>query len=191
MLTEIQSYLQQSPIVSSILTGIISSGVFLVVLSRLKPSLRISTSICFDKENNKYLFKIINKSPFFKVFDISVKLYSIEIVPTYNGENYKMEPVKLTLDHIKAIQRLNCSHYFQDYFCKDKRLETRTDYAAIFSTSVDLMPLLQQKSFIRFQVYAKHTLTGFGRIFNYDYKHSGNIVDGSFLSGNTFKIKSS
>src|SRR5690606_22749720 len=186
MLTTIENFVITYPILLSVISGIVSSAIFLFVLSRLKPSIRICNRIAYDPKTGKYLLKIINRSLFFKIYDINVNLSSICIVQTLNGENVKIQPIKLTLSSIRAMQRFNWKHLFQNEIHKENRLRSRTDYAAIFSSKEDLRAIIENQNFIRFEVYAKHTLTGFARIFTYDYKHSGNIIDGTYLSGNTF-----
>jgi len=189
MLTTLENYIRDYPILASIISGFVSSGIFLFTLSLFKPSIGICKSIAYDTKNKKYLLKIINKSLFYKIYDVTVRLHSIEIVQTLNGENFKVEPIRFKLNTIKSVSRLNYKHLWQDLFHGENRLKGRTDYAAVFSTETDLKNLLIQKKSIRFEVYARHTLTGFAKIFTYDYKHSGNIIDGTFLSGNSCIIK--
>ena len=190
MLASLQLTIEQYPVLVSVFSGTVSSAIFLFVLSRLKPTVRISNRIAFDSKKNRSLIKIINKSPFYKIFDVSVSLYSIELEQTLNGENYKIDPIKMKLEYMKSVQRFNWRHYFQDVVCKENRLQSRTDYAVIFVTDGDLRSVIADHTYLRFEVYAKHTLTGFAKIFYTDYKHSGNVIDGTFLSGNTFVIKS-
>ncbi|NGM63510.1 hypothetical protein G5B30_16495 [Sphingobacterium sp. SGG-5] len=95
MIAILENYLRDYPILLSVISGIVSSTIFLFVLSRLKPSIGICTIIAYDTKSNKYLLKIINKSLFFKVYDIQVHLYSICPIQTINSENFKIKPFEL------------------------------------------------------------------------------------------------
>lgn len=174
-----------------VFTGLISSLIFLTILSFLKPRISISNEIA-EKSNNTnsslYVFKIVNKSPFFKVYDVTLKVYAKKIVASSNGEDEEIGEVKLRMDYQRILHRFNTKHYFQEFINGKKRLKSRTDYAAQFSTFIDLSDTLTQGKYIEIEVYAKHALTGFSKIFTTKYKHPNNIVKGSFCSGNTFKI---
>lgn len=178
-----------------LLTGVVSSFIFLLILSLLKPRIGVSNEVAqninnINDENGSslFIFKIINKSPFFKVYDITLKVYSKKIVPSPNGEDEETSEIELRMGYQRILHRFNVRHYFQDSINGKKRLKTRTNYAAQFSTFTDINEILLQGKFIEIEVYAKHALTGFSKIFTTEYKHPNNIVKGSFCSGNSFKI---
>jgi hypothetical protein len=70
----------------------------------------------------------------------------------------------------------------------DRKLETRTDYAAQIGTTCDLESVISAGNFVMIQVMARHALSGFSKVFREDYGHLTQIVPGAFCSGNTFKI---
>jgi len=175
-----------------VVTGLTSSAVFLLLLYFLKPRVRISDFIssCYDNDaaQQRYYFKILNRSLFFKIYDIKVRAYSCENIPSHNGDDVIFKEIELKKTNQWVMARMNFKHLWQEFFIGDKRLNSRSDYAAQFSTYVNLSDVLKQKSYIRIEVLAKHSLTGFSIVKTKTYKHVSNIKKGSFNSGNTCKI---
>src|SRR5690554_7296408 len=91
----------------SIIAGVTSSALFLFALSRLKPKINISEKISIEQRDNgqkkmetHFGFKVINKSWFFKVYDIKVRLYSIELIPSENNEDLDRKSTRLNSSHV-------------------------------------------------------------------------------------------
>lgn len=175
----------------SLLAGFITSVFFLVVLSRLKPKLRICDKISGEIRDGEphFGFKVINKSWFFKVYDLKVKLNSLRVMPSENNEDYHCDELSLRKDNTWVLKRFNPRHTFQDWMFGTKRLKKRTDYAVQFFTKEPLNGLVDTNKRIRFEVLAKHSLSGFSVVKTYTFRHKNDLVTGSFLSGNTAKIK--
>lgn len=176
-------------------TGIISSAVFLFLLWNLKPKFKISdkislqTAVLNGENVDLYFFKIINRSLFFKVYDIYVEVKICNPVKNINGSNYDFTAIEIPFNRYNSLNRFNFRHYLQDLLCGQKTLSSRSDYALRFFTKHDLISELKDhSSSIHFQVIAKHSLTGFTRVQTMKYHHVLKIEKGSFLTGNSFKI---
>ncbi|MBL4662157.1 MAG: hypothetical protein JKY22_00990 [Flavobacteriaceae bacterium] len=177
--------------IESFIAGFVTSVFFLFILSRLKPKLRICNKISIEEREGSihFGFKIINKSWFFKVYDLRVKLYSIELIPSENNEDLHYDELSLRKDNTWFLNRFNIYHCFQDLIFKDRRLKKRTDYAVQFFTKENLTDLVDLNKRIRFEVLAKHSLSGFSVVKVYTFRHKNDLILGSFLSGNTPLIK--
>lgn len=191
----IDLFVSASPNVwDDIITGITSSAIFLGLLYLLKPKVRISdfiacsNDITLNPPQKRYYFKVLNGSLFFKIYDIKVRVYGCINIPSHNGDDVVLKELELKKSNQWVIARMNYKHILQDIFLGDKRLNSRTDYAAQFSTYENLTQILNQTAYIRVEVLAKHSLTGFSIVKIKSYKHVSNIKQGSFNSGNSCKI---
>lgn len=182
----------QEQIIGDIITGLTSSGMFLFLLYLLKPKIRLSDFITHTKENeiheDLYYFKIINRSLFFKIYDIKFRVYSCENIPSHNGDDVALREIALRKSNQWVLARMNFRHLWQDTLIAERRINTRSDYAAQFSTLENLKDYLNKKRFIRVEVLARHSLTGFSIVKTKTYKHMSNIKEGSFNSGNSYRI---
>ena len=171
---------------------IFASLVFLYILSRLKPNIKICDKIAIEPQKDgsiNYGFKVINKSPFFKVYDMKAKLFSLELEPSENNIDYKLEQIELRKSNIWFMNKFNPRHYFQDQIFGEKKLKKRTDYATQFFTETDVKKMVFSKKIIRFELLARHSLSGFTVVKHKEFNHKNDFIDGSFFSGNTSKIK--
>lgn len=179
---------------SDIITGLYCSGIFLFLLSLLKPKIRLcdKISIIYDKntqrKNNIYYIKLVNKSIFFKIYDIQVRAWSTKIIPSANGDNTEYAAIKINKDYQWVMNRLLLKHLWQNFFWGERRLSDRTDYAAQFSSNDKLKELILSGDSITVEVIAKHSLTGFTRVTSKTYKHVNDIKKGHYLSGNSCRI---
>lgn len=193
MIEKIFYWLENSKTVSDIITGLWSSGIFLLILTLLKPRLKICDNLCYryDTIRKKHVtyFKIINKSIFFKVYDVQVRAWSTKIIPSTNGDNVSYTPININKDYQWVIYRLKVAHILQDFLMGNKRLDGRTDYAAQFSTFDNVRDLIKQGSSITIEVIAKHSLTGFTRVRIKTFKHINDLKKGEFYSGNSSKVQ--
>jgi len=186
---------------TSILTGVLSSlaasSFFILILFRIRPHVRISPVIAKDVNpdtgDTVFVFKVINRSPFFKIYDLKCSLrIHINKSSHNNGEDRKRtdDNDKLTLinDNFWVLSNFNIKHISQR-FDKELKVKTRTDYAVQVGTEYDLEKVISENKTIELQVSAKHPLSGFTKVTIEDYKHKTKIVSGSFGSGNCFDIK--
>ena len=189
----IKSSIDLYQIILSILTGIISSIVFLVIIFILRPRLKISHEICrrFDEKTgrNVYMIKVINKSRWFKVIDVNAELISQEPVAApvltktknCNGAtNLKLKRLKLKEEngHIWFINR-------RKYSCK------HASFAYIFTCIEDLDTLWDEnkKQTLHFKIISKHGLSGFPKLTTMEYADKNSCIkEGRFYFGNTCEI---
>jgi len=188
------SNLTSKEMFSSIVSGFISSAMFLFFLWNLKPKFALSPHISCEYTQYRgcmthlYYFKIINKSFLFKVYEIKVKAFVVKEINNLNGNDLLLTPIIMEFNSLALIERFNLRHIFQCYI-GDNNLQSRTDYAAQFFTKADARKELNQDGHsIFFQVMAKHSLTGFTTVKTMKYHHALRIQNGKFLSGNSFKI---
>jgi hypothetical protein len=191
------TWLKESKTVADIITGLYSSGIFLIVLSLLKPRLKICDRIAFQLDKNapegqklQYSIKVSNKSIFFRIYDIQIRAWTSKIESSTNADDISYQQIKLRKEYQWVLNRLYIGHLFQDVFLKDKRLTSRTDYAVQFLTYDDLRAKIRNGNFITIEIIAKHSLTGFTRVLSKRYKHVDDIIKGPYYSGNSCKIKS-
>lgn len=188
--------LWESKTLADIITGLYTSGIFLMVLTLLKPRIKICDRIAFqyirtnpaDKKYH-YSFKIVNKSLLFKVYDLQVRAWTSRVEPSTNADDVSQAKIELVKDNTWVVDRLYFGHLFQDFLVGDKRLEKRTNYAAQFSSYDDIKGMITGGAYITLEIIAKHSLTGFTRVMSKKYKHTGDIIKGTYYSGNSCKIK--
>jgi hypothetical protein len=185
-----------SETMKNIIPGIYTSIIFLFMLYVLKPRIKISGKIALEYDPNApigqthlYSFKVVNRSPFFKVYDMQICVWVSKIEPSVNADDVSYLPIKLRKNFQWVIHRMYVGHWFQSWFFKEKRLENRTNYAAQFSTYDDVSSMISNGGYITVEVLAKHALTGFTRVRTKKYKHQNDIVLGTFYSGNCCDIK--
>ncbi|HET8861570.1 hypothetical protein [Marivirga sp.] len=118
---------------NSLLTGILTSVIFLILLYFFRPNIKISDCIAKDKEDdNIFRFKIINKS-LFSIYDIRVRMFLCNEINGINGKNIKFEELELKVSNIWTIPPFNIKHIFQNEKSQ-KNIKGKTNYAAAFRT---------------------------------------------------------
>ncbi len=181
-------------IIQGVVSGLIASLFFLIILSSLRPKIVISDKIASQyfsidgKDHHLYLFKVINKSIFYRVYDLKVNAFICENIPNVNGSDINYKDIKLKGYDQWVLNRLNFKHLLQNMRKGDKTLQSRCDYAAQFVSSDNIATLLNNNSYISIQVLARHSVTGLSSITIMKYQHQSKIVKGCFLSGNTCRI---
>lgn len=181
-----------SGVALSLLSGIFSSALFLIILSLLKPRLKIGRKIACEKEGDHakgYYFKVINKSCIFKVFDIRARVFACENQPSPNGDDVIMNEITLKKPEHWVLSQMRLRHVWQDFIHGSNRLRHSSNYAFQFCTFVDLESILLEKKYITIEVIARHSFTGFSVVKMKQYKHINDIRNGSFLSGNSCRIE--
>jgi hypothetical protein len=157
---------------SAILTGIFSSLaaslIFASLLFRVRPGIRISPCIAMDLDpsNNQtvFVFKVINSSPFFKIYELRCSVAVYDRIPSHNGEDLKrINDVPLINNSHWVLEKFNWRHLSQN-FTPEIKLTTRTDYAIQFGTTFEIDKVIQSRKIIVFEVFAKHALSGFRRL---------------------------
>jgi hypothetical protein len=167
-------------VVLATIVGLATSAIFLLILSRFRPKIEISSIIARGTGKNgktAYRVKVINRtrSP---ITDIKAQLHVFRSSQTATGEITKSVRVNLSQSNPIIIQGY------------DKH-DPRAEYAYRFVTYYDLESKWADDTaqFLRFRIFARHSISGFGAVFYKDYRLRRNsIVDGDFSMGATFDI---
>jgi len=161
--------------------GLITSGIFFVILSRFKPKIDISPKIAQGVSTKTgvtvYRIKIINRTRA-PITNIRAQLHIFKSYQTATGEIWKSNAIELKRSDPIGIDK---------YDKKDKS----ASYAFRFLTYDDLDEMWSDDSsqFLRFRIIARHSASGFGGFFFRDYRLKRNsIKEGEFSKGNTFEI---
>ncbi|KAF2507155.1 hypothetical protein EYY60_21855 [Flavobacterium zhairuonense] len=165
-------------IVISILTGVISSYLFLMYfLNRKRVKIEISSHISkvtFEGQTN-YFFKFINKTNS-EIFDIRVEPTFYKQVGGVGGMNIQGKDILLKDNFISYIP------------CKQKN-DTNSLHAMRVRTVEDIENNWSDaSSYIRLTVIAKHSLSGFTNIFVKDFYSKDAITTKKFKSGDDLGV---
>jgi len=168
-------------IVLSLLVGIVTSILFLLILSRYRPIIEISQNIAKryekDIDKNVYSIKVINKTKY-PIVDVRVELILKTPVQTANGEVWRVRKIPLRIDSLLSLQKFN-------------KNDDNARFAYRFATESDVDIIWKDEhQKITFRIFAKHSLSGFGGFFEIDYGLKRvSIIEGIFSKGNNFDIK--
>ena len=168
---------------TSILTGAVSSLVasivFLVGLSWFRPKIAIADAVAKNTSNGRtfYSVKVINrtKSP---VVGVRVRMTLATLRYVSNGPVFNQEEINLRTHEIMEIPEF------------DKKDE-KARYAIQFEILDDLDTKWHDTNTteLRFQIYATHSFTGFGKAFEERYfNKSVALQNGAYAAGDTFSI---
>jgi hypothetical protein len=159
--------------VLAILIGVVSNGMFFFIMSRFRPKFDISSTLAhgFDTIEGKsiYRIKVVNKtsSP---VVDIKAQLHILKNHQTATGSIWKSKAIELKRSDPIVISK-------HDEF----RFLTYEDIENIWNDD--------NIQFLRFRIYARHSVSGFGTFASKDYRLKRNsIKEGEFSKGDTFEI---
>jgi len=168
-------------IILSIFAGLITSGIFLLILSRYRPKIDISPKVARGSSTKTgeviYRIKVINRTSA-PITDIRAQLHIYKNYQTAKGEIWKTHAIELKRPDPISIDK---------YDPKDKN----TNYAYRFLTYSNLEKIWNDDAsqFLRFRIFARHSVSGFGGFFFKDYRLKRNsIIDGEFSKGDTFEI---
>lgn len=187
--------LDWSNILTGIGTGVIASLIFSLLFYRVRPTFTISSKIAktpgrTDDETPDYVVKIINRSIFYKIHDLTCQFKVLEYTRSANALDSESTDDKIILKNKGTewtVDRLNIRHSLQ-LFWPSRKLKSRSDYAIQFGTISELSGLIEDKKTVRLEVRACHPLSGRVRVRVKEYDHKNDIIEGQFCSGNTFKI---
>lgn len=183
-------------LLSGIVSGLISSGMFWYFFYAKQPIFQISDEIAKVHLNGKdiYVIKVINKTNA-KLKDVKFKfqLATVEVVEP-------KKPSRISLDNIKIGLKEEQTQIMivNEYIEKKKRANgDDADYALQFRIGVDLESLCQstlpKQSYLLFTIYGTHSISGFGAAAEKTYGTYSNpinkcIVAGEFENGDSMKI---
>ena len=165
-------------IIISILTGVISSYLFLMYfLNRKRVKIEISSHISkviFEGQTN-YFFKFINKTNS-EIFDIRIEPTFYKQVGGVGGMNIQGKDIVLEDNFISYIP---CKKKSDINSLHAMRVRTTEDIESNWSDA---------SSYIRLTVIAKHSLSGFTDIFVKDFYSKDVITTKKFKSGDALDV---
>ncbi len=164
--------------ISGVGTGLLSSYIFLMYFLRFKkPSMEIANCISLTVEDDGsecYWFKIVNKTDY-AVYSVQVSAFFMTPVGSDGGQNLSIEPINLKYNSYYHIPSKN-----------------KKDIHALHAVRVRCFEQIQSKwgksTFLRVEVFAKHELSGFSKIFVKDFHKPTCIKKGEFKFGDELTI---
>ena len=161
-----------------LVSGVVSSLIFLWALSLMRPDITISGELCksSDAAGPFYAFKIINNSRF-HALDLKAELILNTPFNSPGGSNHSCEWIHLTKDGLLQFPRY-------------RKNDTKADYALILGTRIDLDALWNSTAqYLEVKIYAKHSFSGIYKSFNQKYyTKQSSIQSGMYNFGKTFRI---
>ncbi|MBL3550438.1 hypothetical protein [Chryseobacterium sp. KMC2] len=149
----------------------------------MKPNIKIVPLISrqdnpFDGQSTiVHAFKIINKS-FFGAYDVEVIANYYTIKQANDGIVHRLyEKLPLKTNKVSYIKR----------FIPFKK--KYGDNCAQFFTDEDLSHVVKNNKYVRFQVTARHSVTGLSNIQTFEFVNHTYIKNGFFVAGNSEKIQ--
>lgn len=166
--------------VVGILSSLVASAMFLLAISTLKPTIDVSSAIAKRTDadgNTTYAVKIINRtrSP---IASVRVRVYIASPRTVRGGRIYRLKPVELNQPEVMEIPGFD-------------RNDKQARYARrfLFAEDLDAHWPRDDSSSVRFQIYAVHALTGFGKAVEQEYEDKDSqLVRGDFKYGNSLEI---
>lgn len=195
--------LYRDAIVIGLSTSMIGSLLFMSLLWVLKPNFIISDFICHttrkaDKKSIKtsetgeevetieqvdedlFLIKVVNNSFFWDAVEINVNLLSKEKIQV--GINDDKSDTKIRLIPMKK----SSMHVIPCITINNRK---EAPFAQIFATSENLYEIFEQGKTLMFEIYAKHSLSGFSKIRYKNYNKSECVQKTDFEHGYNLGLK--
>lgn len=173
------------PITLAILTGLVSgllaSLVFYMVLFDLQPRILISPVAAFGltrRGDRKLSIKIINKTGF-DIIEPFAALHAVEKVIRGAGTRHISRKITLANDRPLVVR-------------KRRARSRRNPHIFIFTAKIDdaVQERLDASSFLRFRLVTEHPVSGVKRVFHKTYRlNSEEVCEGRFKSGENFDLE--
>lgn len=160
--------------------GLVGSVVWLWLLRRIRPRIKISNKIAEKIEPelgpSRFYIKIANLSRRAAV-DLEIELAALHLKRAANGEIYAKSiiPIHNTLPHVLPGRHDGCIHGHV------LRLAVQHDLRAELAN--------RDSTVIQLRIYARDELSGMGKVFETRYAAAdSDIVRGAFSPGETYQI---
>lgn len=164
--------------ITGIGSGLLASYFFLVYfLKRKKAKILISphiSKIQYNGEDN-YFFKFINKTDT-EIFDVRVEATFHKPVGDLGGQNLTGDDIELKDSFFMHIPKEQDNDIYNLHAW---RLRTTDPLSDIWT---------DRSSFIELKIIARHSLSGFYKVFTHTYNSRDCIINGKFRSGNHLDI---
>ena len=168
-------------VVLATFVGLISSGIFLYILSKYRPRIEISSVIAKGEDTNNgktiYRIKVINRTKAPIVY-INAQLHIFKRHQTATGEIWKSRPVTLNRSNPIAIDKYD-------------KADSDANYAYRFVTYANLEETWNNDNvqFLRFRIVARHSISCFGVLACKDFRLKRNSIKvGEFSKGDSFDV---
>ena len=166
-------------VLTSVISSIVASSIFLLILRKLRPRIVISPEIAFSEEGGikRYHIKILNKG-MRNIVDIRAELSLVKMVNVPNGFVLKNSDISLNKDSAFILSSFN-------------KKDTNAKYARRFHTlaNIDELWSSDDSQFLIFRLYCHDEVSGFGKVFTKEYRTKRNsIKSGQFHFGNDLSI---
>ena len=163
----------------SVLSSFIAASLFLIFLSKLRPTFKVSKKIAFMEQADikEFSIKILNKGARNAInIKAEVDLMTSKIVP--DGTILSHKPIQL-----KKSSRMILAKY-------DKKDSDATyAYRITITDDLDSLWIDEANQFVRVKIYAQDEMSNFGRVFIREYRTKRNsLKQGEFRFGNTTDI---
>lgn len=165
-------------LIVGVVSGLIASYLFLIFyLKNKRPVITISKYISkveYKGETN-YFFKFVNQTKS-EIFDIHIETTFYKPVGDFNGTNL-------------VGTDINLKDNFAAYIPCENKMDTHNLHAMRIRTTDDIeKDWTDESSFIRLTIIAKHSLSGFNKVFHKDYLSKDCITTKKFQSGNNLDV---
>jgi hypothetical protein len=167
-------------IIIGVLSSLIASIVFLLFLTRLRPRILISDQIAkstSDSGKKIYRIKVVNETKV-PIINVKAQLHLMNPNMAPGGIIFISKEISFQRSEMLEIAAFDS---------KDKAAE----YAYRFRSYEDIDNLWSDDahSYLRFRIYATHSISGFSRVFRKDYHTKRNtIIEGDFAFGTSTAI---
>lgn len=163
-----------------ILSSIAASAIWIVLLGKLRPRLAISTEIAEDPNaapgSPVFRIKVVNRGRY-AAMDLRFQVDLVTPVRAKGGNIDRRTPLKCG----------NAPLMFPRYDRSSS--EHRNAYRLRISSDIRGLLAQNPNSSIRMQIFARHELSGMGKVFEQAYNHpDSEIVLGSFVRGQDLSL---
>ncbi|WP_284745473.1 hypothetical protein [Amycolatopsis sp. RTGN1] len=159
-----------------ILSSVVASALWILILSRLTPKLIISPEIAEDPVSPVFRIKVVNLSRRAAV-DLRVEAHLVTPIGARGGSVNRRTTLKCGNPPLVLPRRDRSSK------------EHDNAYRLRIDSNVRELQSAHSSSFIRLQIFARHEVTGMGKMFEQRYHHpSSEIVVGSFVHGHDMTL---
>ena len=163
-------------ILIGIASGIVASGLFFLIMSCIRPNIKISDEICREKDG-LYRIKVVNLS--------RCMLFNLKYSLQYEYDNGKgvktAQAIKPNKEPLIYLNRFKNKKNYYDY-------AIRITYDYVSHDNQYSLPLIDEThAQLVFTVIAEHSLSGKSKCIKKAYRLS-NIQDGKFQLGESTEI---
>jgi hypothetical protein len=159
-----------------ILSSVVASALWILILSRLTPKMVISPEIAEDPASHVFRIKVVNLSRRAAV-DLRVEAHLVTSIGARGGRVNRRTNLECGNPPLVLPRRNRASKEYDNAY----RLRLDSNIRELWSSNPD--------SFVRLQIFARHEVTGMGKMFERRYHHrSSEIVMGSFVHGQDMTV---